>query len=211
MLLHESCHFYGLQWLICLFKFSIKPGGGELESQRDAMRRCLAFACSIRGEAALVYLRWLRATTPEVKRHGFISNTKQININSRIVSIMFSHSIPQVLCHIIMWTPELCFTALQADVIERPTSCVSLSLAVTQRMMYGALRLSSQGPRAFIVCRSDRCFSNDHVPHALCTLQNPVLCDMNGNATLLHTTIIDSWNPERHLSETQRSMPVDDR
>lgn len=27
MLLHESCHFYGLQWLICLFKFSIKPGG----------------------------------------------------------------------------------------------------------------------------------------------------------------------------------------
>lgn len=36
MLLHESCHFYGLQWLICLFKFSIKQRGGELQSRRDA-------------------------------------------------------------------------------------------------------------------------------------------------------------------------------
>lgn len=49
MLLHESCHFYGLLWLICLFKFSIKPGGTGRIRKRRAVRRCLCF-CKAPGE-----------------------------------------------------------------------------------------------------------------------------------------------------------------
>lgn len=52
MLLHESCHFYGLQWLICLFKFSIKPGGTGRIRKGEQCSVVLALRAP-RGDTAL--------------------------------------------------------------------------------------------------------------------------------------------------------------
>lgn len=162
MLLHESCHFYGLQWLICLFKFSIKQRGGELQSRRDA-----AVSGGVRGEAPLVPA----ASDPPRPPNGeilFGTLNKSISIPglfrwcSVTVLLLFSVTL---LCRHQSSGPNVAVWLNDAHHV-----CPA-SLAVTQKMMYGALRLSSQGPRAFIVCWSDRCFSNDRVPCALCTLQ----------------------------------------
>lgn len=56
MLLHESCHFYGLQWLICLFKFSIKPGGTGRIRKGEQRRVVLALQAPW-GDIALPDLR----------------------------------------------------------------------------------------------------------------------------------------------------------
>lgn len=56
MLLHESCHFYGLQWLICLFKFSIKPGGTGRIRKGEQCSVVLALQAP-RGDIALPDLR----------------------------------------------------------------------------------------------------------------------------------------------------------
>jgi len=60
-------------------------------------------------------------------------------------------------------------------VIEWPTSCVSLSLAVTQRMMYGALRLSSQGPPCFYCVPEWQMFLKWPCPSCALHLTKPCL------------------------------------
>lgn len=200
MLLHESCHFYGLQWLICLFKFSIKPGGTGRIRGRRAVCRCLCFARPLEryGPTWSQGSRWFcrRLTQP---RAGGAANVGEIHFKRprkdwekkckskcffsppdksfclflSFVQVALSRVMP-LKCQLSAWA------RIALDIkYSSPHTKTAVSCGVIQKeIKYGArTSFSPSRPCALIICQSDRCFSNDGVSCELNFYQSSTVRD----------------------------------
>lgn len=197
MLLHESCHFYGLQWLICLFKFSIKPGGTGRIRKGEQCSVVLASRAPW-GDIALPDLRssgycadsshsleqgcgvrlqdsFQTAQEKKSKSKCFVSpppSPPLINHSAfslSFVQVALSRIMP-LKCQLSVWT------CIALDI--KYSSPHTNSQCCTERNKIWSLHFPFPWrPSALIICQSDRCFSNDGVSCVLNFYQSPTVRD----------------------------------
>lgn len=184
MLLHESCHFYGLQWLICLFKFSIKPGGtGRIRKGEQCGGVVLALQSALGRYSPSTWSQVIRLfcrqlTQPlstgcgarlgdsfgraqeKCKSKYFVSPPdKSFCLFLSFVQVALSRVMP-LKCQLSVWA---CI-ALDIKYSSPHTKTASQSLCYTERNKIWSLHFPFPWrPCALIICQSDRCFSNDGV------------------------------------------------
>lgn len=216
MLLHESCHFYGLQWLICLFKFSIKPGGTGRIRKRRAVQCCLGFASAL-GRYSHTWSQVIRLFCRQLTQSGagvwwtsqrFISNStekkkckwkyfvtshptpslsdKSLCLFLSFVQVALSRVMP-LKCQLSVWA---CIALDKVQFTTHKNS--SQSHCYTERNKIWSLHFPFPWrPYALIICQSDRCFSNDGVSCVLNFYQSSTVRDCGTLYTIWW------WKPPR--------------